>query len=269
MRYPFTLYKVTSKSGTVWHARFWDDALRKYAYSRSTGIFAEGKKERRREAGEAAKALLAERTAASATTPSLAVAEITHPVSPIQMPVSESQATKSIAKAAVPAGNKAANTPLIQYLCDFWTPDSEYAKFKRDVKKKPLSAYYLAMNHDDVRRHIAPFPGFQGLTVGGLTKAILKKWMIWLAGRNGVRYKKGGIVVECGTISGRRANAVIQSVRVAIRWAVDNEEIPADPFHKVGEVAEAMKEKGILTLKNETGLSLPRSPITGPALSCF
>jgi hypothetical protein len=64
MRYPFTLYKVTSKSGTIWHVRFWDGALQKYAHSRSTGIYAEGKKERRRDAEEAAKALLAEMAAA-------------------------------------------------------------------------------------------------------------------------------------------------------------------------------------------------------------
>jgi hypothetical protein len=35
MRYP-TLYKVTSKAGTIWQARLWDDTLKKYAYSRST-----------------------------------------------------------------------------------------------------------------------------------------------------------------------------------------------------------------------------------------
>ena len=48
MRRPFTLYKVASKSGTVWHARFWDETAQKYALGRSTGIRAEGKKEHRR-----------------------------------------------------------------------------------------------------------------------------------------------------------------------------------------------------------------------------
>jgi integrase len=109
---------------------------------------------------------------------------------------------------------KVADMPLIQYLTNFWTPNSEYACYKRDVKKKPLTTYYIEMNHDDVRRHIEPFPGFAG-----------------------------------EDISGRRANAVLQSMRVAIRWAVDNEKIPTALFRKLGDVAEIIHEKGVLTLE--------------------
>jgi hypothetical protein len=58
MRRPFTLYKEKTKSGTFWYARFWDESVQKYAHSRSTGIPVEGKKERRREAEEAARAFL-------------------------------------------------------------------------------------------------------------------------------------------------------------------------------------------------------------------
>jgi len=57
MRYPFTLVKIKSKVGTMWHVRFWDKSLQKYAHSRTTGILAEGKKEHRREAEEAARKL--------------------------------------------------------------------------------------------------------------------------------------------------------------------------------------------------------------------
>ena len=85
--------------------------------------------------------------------------------------------------------------PLIQYLTDFWTPDSEYARFKRNVKKKLLSAQYIENNHEDIRRHVEPFPGFAGITVGSLTKAILKKWLIWLSGRKTIRRKKDGTVI--------------------------------------------------------------------------
>jgi integrase len=140
-----------------------------------------------------------------------------------------------------------ADTPLIEYLSDFWTPDSEYANFKRDVQKKSLSPGYIKMNREDVRRHVEPFPGFASETVGSLTKATLKKWLIWLAGRKIIRRKKDGTVIEGDIITGRRANIVIQSVRVAIRWAVDNEEIDTDPFRKLGEVSEEHKEKGVLT----------------------
>ena len=43
MRYPFTLYKVKSKAGIVWHARLWDEFLQKCALSRSTAILVERK----------------------------------------------------------------------------------------------------------------------------------------------------------------------------------------------------------------------------------
>jgi integrase len=118
------------------------------------------------------------------------------------------------------------------------------------------------MNHDDVRRHVEPFSGFDGITVGSLNKAILKKWLIWLAGRKTQRKKKDGTVVEGNTISGRRANSVIQAVRVAVRWALDNEEISADPFHKLGVVSESLKETGVLSFAERTDL------INKPVIDC-
>jgi integrase len=167
-------------------------------------------------------------------------------------------ATPAQAQQDAPASPKkkaVADTPLIQYLTNFWTPKSEYAQYKRDVKNKALTPYYIKMNHDDVRRHVEPFSGFVGVTVGSLNKAILKKWLIWLAGRKTQRRKKDGTLIEGDTLSGRRANTVLQAVRVAIRWAVDNEEIDIDPFHKLGEVSENIKEKGVLTFAERDKLA--------------
>jgi integrase len=215
----------------MWHARFWDEGLQKYAHSRTTGILVEGKKEHRREAEEAAKKLFEKFALAKSKTQAL------------------HDAPNSAQK------NTVANTPLIQYLSNFWTPNSEYAQFKSGVQKKPLTTYYIEMNHDDVRRHVEPFSGFAGVTVGSLNKAILKKWLIWLAGRKTQRRKKDGTIIEGNTLSGRRANTVLQAVRVAIRWAVDNEEIPSDPFRKLGEVSESIKEKGVLTFEERNKLT--------------
>jgi integrase len=237
MRRPFTLYKEKGKSGTFWYARFWDEAVQKNAHSRSTQVPVEGKKERRYEAEEAARKIYNE-IASSLFSKSKA------PV--IQKPKIE-QPTPVLLTAV-------GNTPLVQYLEYFWSSNSEYAKFKRDVEKKPLTPYYIEMNHDDVRRHVQPFPGFNGVTVGTLNKAILKKYLIWLAGRKTQRRKKDGSIVEGDTMSSRRANAVLQSVRVAIRWAFDNEEIQVDPFHKLGEVTESIKEKGVLSLEERNTL---------------
>jgi integrase len=83
---------------------------------------------------------------------------------------------------------------------------------------------------------------------------MLKKWMIWLAGRNTLRRKKDGTVFEDKIMSGRRANSVLQSMRVAIRWAVDNEDLAIDPFRRLGEVAENLREKGVLTMEERNSL---------------
>jgi len=238
MRYPFTLYKVKARKETVWHARFWDEEAQRYHYSRSTGISVEGKKERRREAEEVAKKIYD---------------EVIVPL--IKSKSSGNLNTTSSSAVQLPHTSTAvAQMPVIQYLQNFWTETSEYANFKRDVEKKPLTPYYIQMNHDDVRRHVEPFPGFAGVTVGSLSKAILKKWLIWLASRKTQRRKKSGELIEGNTLSSRRANSVLQSVRVAIRWAVDNEEIPSDPFRKLGEVTEIIREKGVLTLEERNKL---------------
>jgi integrase len=244
MRYPFTLVKIKSKVGTMWHARFWDESLQKYAHSHTTGILVEGKKEHRREAEEAARKLYAEFTESKSTETKSAVTQPDAPAAQTQ------QKQPAIPKKAI-----IANTPLIEYLSNFWTSNSEYAKFKRDVQKNPLTPYYIQMNHEDVRRHVQPFSGFDGVTVGSLNKAILKKWMIWLAGRKTIRHKKDGTIIEGNNLSGRRANTVLQAVRVAIRWAVDNEEIDTDPFRKLGEVSEKIKEKGVLSFEERNKLT--------------
>jgi integrase len=248
MRYPFTLYKKSYNNGvSIWQARFWDESLQKYFYSRSTGVIAEGKKEHRREAEDVAKKLYAELTGIKSAEPSPTVSPLN--LAPPQAP--QTQPT--------PKRNIVASTPFLEYVTNFWTPDSEYAQYKRDVKKNPLTSDYIKMNHEDVRIHVEPFTEFSGLTVGELNKAVLKKWLIWLAGRKTQNRKKDGKLIEGGTISSRRANTVIQSVRVAIRWAYENEEINKDPFLKLGEVIGDSKEKGVLTFAERKKLA--HSPI--------
>jgi integrase len=227
MRRPFTLYKEITKSGTIWYARFWDETVQKYNRSRSTGIKVEGKKERKYEAEEVARQLSIELEALQIANDSA-------------------------------HSNKIANMPLLKYLQDFWTLESEYIRFKRDVEKKPLSHNYIQMNHDDIRRHVEPFIAFDKMTLGELNKAILKKYLIWLAGRKKQYCHKDGTITLGDTISASRANAVLKAVRVAVRWAVDNDEIETDPFRKLGEVTDFAREKGVLTLEERNKLiSLP------------
>jgi hypothetical protein len=66
---------------------------------------------------------------------------------------------------------------FIQYLENFWTPDSPYVREAALVKKRPLSAYYIRMNHEDVRRHIASFLPFQGIMLQRLPPALIRDWL--------------------------------------------------------------------------------------------
>ena len=238
MRYPFTLYKKKSINGTMWHARFWDEGLKRYAHSRTTGVLVEGKREQRREAEEAARKLV--------------------PIV-LETIAAQTQAeTQAQALPKPPANTKTvANTLLTEYLENFWKPDGQYASYKKNVEKEALSLEYIHNNHEDIRRHVAPYPEFQGLTVGNLTRPILREWLIWLASRKAQYRKPDGMLIERDyTISSRRANTILQAVRVAVRWAFDNEKIPADPFHKLGEIKDIPKEKGVLSLAERQKLNI-------------
>ena len=205
-RKPFTLFKKETSGGSVWYARFWDEITRRYAVARSLGIIAEGKKERRYEAEQAARKIL----------PGIKFERVKEKT-------------------------------LVRYLEDFWTPDSPYAKEAALVKKRPLSAYYIRMNHEDVRRHIASFPQFAGITPRKLTPALIRDWLTWLAGKG---------------LSGARVNAILQGMRVPIRYAVAREELPRDPFRNIGKAAENPREKGVLTPGEAARLIA--SPVTDP-----
>jgi hypothetical protein len=181
---PFTLYKKETQTGPVWYARFWDEAARRYAVTRSTGVSVEGKKQRRYEAEQAAREMLP----AIRFTP--------------------------------PAPEKF----FIQYVADFWLPDSPYVRECALVKKKPLSVDYVTMNRENVRRHMEPFPGFRGLTLRGLTAGIIRDWMAWAAS-NGH--------------TGRSINITLQAMRIAVRYAVVREELAGDPFRNIKNASEA------------------------------
>jgi site-specific recombinase XerD len=122
--------------------------------------------------------------------------------------------------------------PLVQYIAGFWPSDSPYVWTCAQIKKRPLSAGYVKLHHEDVKRHIEPFPGFRGVTLRSLTSGKIKDWLTWAA-------EKG--------MSGRRINTVLQSMRIAVRYAVSREELDRDPFKNIGEAEEQPKEKGVLT----------------------
>ena len=209
MRKP-TLYRHRGS----WYARFWDSEKGKY-FSRALGVLVEGKKERRREAGEAAIKLAAD------------MAE----------------------KAAVPAqtASTPASVPLLEYVEKFWQPDSGYAREKALVEKNPVSAHYLLTNRRMVETKMKPFPGFANMTLGGLSKPVIRQWKLWLAERG---------------CSGRTINGAMLALRVPVKRAFFDDIITAYPFTGVPRAAHKEKMRGILTPAEIR--KLVETPVTDP-----
>jgi site-specific recombinase XerC len=201
-RVKFYLYKKLKKSGAVWYARFWNSDTNEYDLTRSTGVEVHGKNDSAGKAYKAAEVMLAT--------------------------VREKPRTK-------------VQRLFLQYVADFWKDDSPYCRERAMVQKKPMSALYVANNHDDVRRHMVDFSPFQGLELADLTAGLVKDWQIWAA-------EKG--------LSGARINAVTKAMRVAVRYAIDRGELDRDPFATVRKAPEPRREKGVLTPAEEKRLVL-------------
>jgi integrase len=208
---PFTLYKNVSKNETIWYARFWNSDAGRYSVTRSTGVPVMGKKQRRDEALIAAQNML----------PSI-------------------RFTPSVA-----------DTLFLDYVEQFWTPNSPYVRDRALVAKKPLSVEYIQNNHDDIGRHARPFHRFSGLKLKDLTPGMIQDWMRWAA---------------AGGLSGRRINAVLQAMRIAVRYAVRREDIPRDPFALTGEAAEQPRQKGVLT--QDEAARLIQTEYPDPRIRC-
>jgi len=223
MRKP-TLYKQRGK----WQARFWNDTDKKY-FSRSLGIPVEGKKERRAEAVEAARKIAADMEAAknaSAATQAQA----------------EKQAIEAQAAATVRA-----KSMLLDYIFNFWSVESDYIKEKTLVEKNPPSKHYLYSNQKIVETKMRPFPDFQNITIGELTKPITRKWRTWLA--------------EQG-YNGDAINRALKCLRVPIKRAFADDIITTDPLLGIKNAKWEEKERGILT--PEEIQRLIDTPITNP-----
>jgi hypothetical protein len=177
---PYCVYRKQTKAGYFWYVRYWDEASRKYACIRSTGIPVKGRGGGRHDAEEAARTMLPQ----------------------------------------IRFNPDTSSKPFTQYVADFWKDTSPYVQEYAAVKKRPLSAAYVKLHRDDVRRHIEPFPGFRGITIYTLTPGIVRNWMRWAA-------EKG--------LAGGRINKVMQAMSVAVRYAVSGGKLERDPFKNIRE----------------------------------
>lgn len=188
----YNLYKKPCKDGTsLWYVRYWDPSLMRYTVTRSTGIVVEGKRERKAEADERAREML----------PNI--------------------------KFKVTVGDML----FTDYLMDFWREDSDYARERALVYKKPLSREYMKIARDGIRLHVIPFPKMKDLLLDEISPAIIRDWMVWGA-------VKG--------MSGKRINTIFEAMRVAVRWAYMREEIKSNPFGLIKKAHHEAKERGII-----------------------
>ena len=190
---PYSLFKKSQKNGIYWYVRFWNEAEGRDSVIRATGIRVEGKRENRADAENVAREMLPSIRFASSYT----------------------------------------DDDFLKYVENFWTADSSYVKERALLSRKPLSVYYIKMNHEDVSRHLRPFPGFKGKTLNDLTTGIILDWQRW--------------AIETHGMSARRVNTVMQSMRIAVRYAVKREDLDRDPFKRINDIPDTPKEKGVLT----------------------
>ena len=189
----YSLFKRKNSDGSqTWYVRYWDNTLHRYSITKSTGVKVEGKRERRVDADKVARDLLPT----------------------IRFSPSD------------------ADSMFVDYCESFWSPNSAYVKEKALLQKRPLSSYYIKMSHDDIRRHVRPYPQFKGLLLRDLKSGMIRDWMLWAAGEG---------------VGPRRINACLQAMRIPWRYLMDREEIDRDPFLRIKPAHFEVKEKGVLT----------------------
>jgi len=120
---------------------------------------------------------------------------------------------------------------FLEYVLSFWTSGSTYLKTKELAEKKPLSKYYVEQNHDGIQKHVAIFKRFQKIHLSQLTTGMIEDWKLNR--------------LENGT-GARRLNAILQSIRIPVRYAFERQEIALDPFIHVKPIPYSPTEKGIL-----------------------
>ena len=177
--------------------------------SRNLGVPAEGKRERRREAEEAAGRISKE----------------------LQNKKNKTNETPVILNIA--------DTPLVSYLVAFWSNGSDYIEEQGEVNKTPLSSRYIKNNQDYIRLHISPCPLLSDLSLSSLSRKIVRDYKLWGA-------KRG--------MSGRLINQCLQTMRVAVRYAVANGDLPTDPFYGAGKAYHKERDKGVLTIEEREQL---------------
>lgn len=194
MRREWTLYVKTLKSNKrCWYVRFWCDSQKKYVKTKTTGVEVVGKKGRVIQAREVAQKLYQE---------------------------------------YIQEKTNAHQQNFLEYLYEFWQPDSEYCKYKEHLRGVPLTSGYIQNCQTRIRKHVSGFTIFQNMKLSDLTRGMFQDWMKWALAKG----------VGAYTI-----NDTLDAMSVALEWKKQREELQRNPIKGIGRFKENSKEKGILT----------------------
>lgn len=134
----------------------------------------------------------------------------------------------------VAEGRSARNALLLDYLADFWSPDSPRSR-DRALSGKSFSAGYIEGMARIVRLHVAPWRGWQKIRLNDVTPKMLTDFKRHL-GDDGKKR--------------RTMNLALDTVTVALRWAQKHGDLSTGyDFSIVGHLHDAPAERGILTEK--------------------
>jgi hypothetical protein len=132
---PYNIYIQHIHNRSLYYVRFWNETEKRWFKTRSTGVPADGKRQRILQADAVAKELL----------------------NTIQY-----------------TGNMA-DKNFIDYITLFWSSNSEYLKAKESSNGKPLSSLYILQNEAAIKRHVRPYKPLQNLHVSELTASIIER----------------------------------------------------------------------------------------------
>lgn len=135
----YNIYPRKIHNVTLYYVRFWNESEKRWFKTRSTGVPADGKKQRQLEAVAVALELL---------------------------------------KKIQYTGNTA-DGKFIDFISSFWLPDSEYLKSKESVNGKSLSRLYVLQNSNAIRLHVKPYKPFQNIRISELTASAIERWKVW------------------------------------------------------------------------------------------
>lgn len=128
---------------------------------------------------------------------------------------------------------------FLDFITDFWAPNSRHLRSRALVDQRPLSLDYLSHNRRSIQLYISPFPGFKALRLSKLKAGIVKDWQLW--------------AIEQGATP-RSCNIALQALKVPIRDAVARGELPADPLSQIKKIPEHPRERGVLEPKEIAAL---------------